>query len=436
MAMRRLSWPERLHWMYLPQAFLSGEFSERRLTIPGWDDLLLIDDPETAKRVNRMTGRGFLGGPGNEFLQLLFGPHSVFLVDGPQHRVGRAAILSVVNPQRLEVLSGAIGDQLATAVETAGRQGRLDAMAWSRSITATIIAALLFGESDKGRVHGLLSSLEDVSGFSANFIAYQRPFWRRTWYDPVGQVAAYLVRRVDRAVDRITVAQRSCNDFGLTLPAALEAAAGSHGLPGTFVRDNLVSALAAGIDTLGAAMSWMLYWLARITPEEYGRMQALDEAGDNGLAHSFILETLRICPPIDLLPRTIDPAYATECAAALQGALEAVPADRIATLLICPFTHRVHGAASHFEDPRSFRIDRFLSAQVDRSAFMAFGGGSHLCPGRSISPKILHMLLQVLLRRNLRFHFHPGRGFRPVRRNVSIWPGFRLAGRLEPIRPC
>jgi cytochrome P450 len=169
------------------------------------------------------------------------------------------------------------------------------------------------------------------------------------------------------------------------------------GLPDDAIRDELVTVVVAGHETVASALTWTLMLLAE-HPEAQRRLR--DEARAAGewtplrrreqlpWTSAVVDESLRMFPPGWVLSRR-----ATQ-ADSVGG--QAVPAGTLA--IISPWL--LHRSARSWPDPSEFRPARFLGklGTSARPDYVPFGLGSRLCIGRDFALVELTILLVELLR--------------------------------------
>ena len=169
------------------------------------------------------------------------------------------------------------------------------------------------------------------------------------------------------------------------------------GLPDDAIRDELVTMVVAGHETVASALTWTLMLLAE-HPEAQQRLR--DEAREAGgwtvlrlreqlpWTRAVVDESLRLFPPGWVLSRK-----ATQ-ADSVGG--QAVPAGTLA--IISPWL--LHRNADSWPDPSEFRPERFLGemATQARPDYVPFGLGPRLCIGRDFALVELTILLAELLR--------------------------------------
>ena len=210
--------------------------------------------------------------------------------------------------------------------------------------TLEVVGEVLFGADLTGSAHQLaeatLDGLEVVVKKSSPASA---PLWMPT---PNNRQLARAKQQLDEAVRELT-AQPAPDG---TLLRMLQ----THADPRT-LRDQVVTFLVAGHETVASALTWSLYLLAK-HPTDAPSSEVFDEA-------------LRIYPPAWLITRqALD--------ADVLGGVE-IPAG--ALIITSPYW--LHRHPSAYDNPGEFRPGRTLP----RTAYVPFGAGPRLCIGRGMS---------------------------------------------------
>lgn len=155
----------------------------------------------------------------------------------------------------------------------------------------------------------------------------------------------------------------------------------------SLLRNEVVFHLGASTETLAAAEGWTLYLLAG-HPDvlERLRREIADVAGQRWisfehvesltLTKQVVLEALRLYPPVYGVVR--------DCVRSVDlGRLEARAGD---TFLVS--IYGLHRSPRHWEEPETFRPDRFGSAgapAIGKHQYLPFGAGKHACIGRHLA---------------------------------------------------
>lgn len=175
------------------------------------------------------------------------------------------------------------------------------------------------------------------------------------------------------------------------------------------MRDELVTLLLAGHETTASTMSWAFYLLDQ-HPEAWERVRA--EAVDVFSAGpisaeavqrlrftgNVIQETLRLYPPVWLLPRIAEQADEI-------GGYQVSPG---ADVLISPYL--MHRSPDLWRDPLRFDPDRFDQQGTPgghRYAYIPFGAGPRFCIGNNLGMMEATLVLAAVAR-DLRLRKVPG----------------------------
>lgn len=280
------------------------------------------------------------------------------------------------------VVQPAFGADLAPQVEAATKAacdqiewtaGERDVDADILQMTLGIVGEVLFGADLTGDAAQLaqatLSGLEVVVRKSSPLSA---PLWMPT---PANRQLARAKAQLDAAVAQLT-AQPAPQD---TLLRYLQ-----DGADPQTVRDQVVTFLVAGHETVASALTWSLYLLAQ-HPTDAPSARVFDEA-------------LRLYPPAWLITRqSLGP-----------DTLAGVDIPAGALIITSPYW--LHRNAEVFADPERFDPSR----EMPRVGYVPFGAGPRLCIGRGMSliegPIILDCLRD-------RYRFAPSR---PVRMKPEV----------------
>lgn len=177
------------------------------------------------------------------------------------------------------------------------------------------------------------------------------------------------------------------------------------------VRDEVMTAMLAGHETMANALSWAFYLLSR-HPEQRARLEAELDSVLGGrvptvtdLPHlpyalQVFKETLRLYPPAYIISRRATRPVQLGPHQFERGHLFAVD--------IVGMQRR----SQYFENPDSFDPDRFSPARENlqpKGAYLPFGGGSRVCIGNHFALMEGQIALAHLAQ-HLRFDALPGAG--------------------------
>lgn len=320
--------------------------------------------------------------------------------DGDVWRSQRRVLQPAFHHSALEAIGGHVGE----ATERVARQWRelpngtvVDVDAFMMSAALEVVAASLMATDLTGRsseiAEATLEALDVVVARAR--VPLTPPGWVPT---PANRVLQRSVARLDAAVAEMVAARsgadRGDDMLGLLLSVQVD---DGRGLSVAQIRDQLVTFIVAGHETVASALGWAWGLLAH-HPEVADRVAAeADEvAGERPVAFSdyadlpftkaVVEETLRLYPPAWLITRRAEHDDVIDGTHVPSGAL----------IIMSPWL--LHRHPQLWEDPESFRPERFL-ADVPRFAHLPFGAGPRLCIGRDFSYVESVMMIAELARR-------------------------------------
>ena len=217
--------------------------------------------------------------------------------------------------------------------------------------------------------------------------------------------AAELVARLDRVLADIIHDRRRRggeDDLVSILLRERDLADGGDGgrLTDTEVRDEAMTLLLAGHETTANALAWALHLLAT-NPDAQEQLAAevaalpvdrpvrIDDVPSLVWTRAVLDETLRLVPP----------AWITTREVAVPTRLAGVDLPVGAQVLVSPLL--AHHDARWWDDPESFRPERWLDPAADRPkfAFVPFGGGARSCVGEHFARLEATIALAEIVRR-------------------------------------
>jgi cytochrome P450 len=392
--------------------------------VPG-PPALLLNDPATVRHVLQTSARNW----GKQTVQYaalarVTGP-GLLASSEPNWIEHRRLAAPAFHHQRLEV----VGDQVRAAADDAisglagdsyGTGALVDVAALTHRIGLDAVGRALFSADLSGHARQLLDATSQAAELvvRAGRAILPAPDWAPT---PLNVRLRATRRRLDLICAEIVTERRA---RGRRTPGA------THGddllgllldsdLADPEIRDELVTMVIAGHETVAAALAWTLMLLAE-HPAAQDRVRA-ELAGHPGpvpmLGHrerlpwtrAVVDEALRLFPPAWALSRR---AHAAD----VIGGRE-VPAGTLA--IVSPWL--LHRRSDSFPDPLAFRPERFLGDGGVRSGYLPFGQGPRLCIGREFALGEMVLVLSRLLT-SYRLEVPPG-WVRPVAQaQVAVHP--------------
>lgn len=340
----------------------------------------------------------------------------VLTATGAAHMERRLAIQPAFQRSALEPLGEAVLDRVDRRIATWRDGARVDAAAEMMSITRDVLLAALFGKrfrDDGGRV---AAAIEARRAHTACVFASLVPFRERIPTPVVLRFRAAM-RHLDGVISAAIAERRRSTDEGASdFLGALVRARGPDGapLPDRAVRDEALTLMTTGFETLGEGLSWTCHLLsrhpdadARLADEVRtvlgGRAPGAADIWRLPYAWMAVSESLRIFPPTWLFVR-----MATADDVLPSGARVAAGTK----VYLCQYVS--HRDPRHFPDPERFDPDRFSEAGLRRipaGAYFPFGMGPHTCLGQAFARMVS---VTTLARIAQRFRLEPATDAAPV----------------------
>ncbi len=221
-------------------------------------------------------------------------------------------------------------------------------------------------------VAAVITALDHVIARSRN--PFSPPIWVPI---PAHRAFKEAVRQLDAAVARLIADRRSGRPRADLLQMLLDAR-DEDGRPmePRLLRDELVTLIVAGHETVASALTWAWALLAQ-HPAAADRV-AVEAAAAPELdparlpfATAVFDEALRLYPPAWLITR-----QATE-----DDDLDGLRVPAGSLVIVSPYV--VQRRPELWPEPETFRPERFLGAPAPRFAYLPFGAGPRLCIGQA-----------------------------------------------------
>jgi len=172
-----------------------------------------------------------------------------------------------------------------------------------------------------------------------------------------------------------------------------------EGMSDQQLRDEVVTMFIAGHETTGVALTWLLHCLdenpecaAKLLEEEQevlnGRTPEVADTRMLRYSRMVIDETLRLYPPAWMIGR------------------QSLDDDQLGDFILPKDTnclipvYAIHRDARYWDDPTSFKPERFAEPDPNRPKFsyLPFGGGPRLCIGNNFALMEMQLIAPMILR--------------------------------------
>ena len=369
-------------------------------------------------------------------LEMLLGD-GLLISDGQTWRERRPLVADIVHKRRLPEFASTMEQAMSAAILRwlelpAGAEFELTAdMA---HLTAQVISRAVFGknlgaQAARQVIEGFNTYQKGVESFNLGYFLGADDGWPLRRSAPMRGAVA----RVHQVIDDVIETHLRGDGDAASIVSLLLARKGRDGvgdLDIAALRNEAATIFMAGHEGTANTLTWAFYlianapWAERRLVEEIdalcgARAVVMDDVQHLDWCRSVILETLRLYPPVPLLPR------------------QARAADRIADIeveagslvMIAPWL--LHRARDLWENPNHFQPQRFAhGAKYNPFAFIPFSVGPRICAGLNFGLDEAVLCLAALIQR-FRVTPRPGYKVEPVCR-LTLRPAGGLPVSVTP----
>lgn len=369
-------------------------------------------------------------------LEVLIGD-GLFISEGETWKKRRPLVADIVHKNRVPAFGRTMEEVALTFADgwkalPPGTEFELTAA--MAELTAEIISRTVFGsnlgsEAARRVIEGFTLYQKTIDNFNLGYFLG----WDEGWPVLHGPTKRRAVSMVHSVVEEVVNAHlKGGGDLGSMIDLLVKRQKRSPelGLDVTALRNEAATIFMAGHETTATTLTWAFYCLAhapwaveamlkeldRVCP---GRTPNIDDVEQLEWARAVIQETLRLYPPVPLLPRQAREA----------DKIGDIPVEKGGLVMIVPWL--MHRAADLWDRPNHFMPERFLGdAKVNPFVYFPFAVGPRLCAGLNFGLSEAILCLAILVRK---FEVIPRAGYvaEPVCR-LTLRPAGGLPVSVRP----
>jgi cytochrome P450 len=356
----------------------------------GFGTGVYVVDPDAIRQLFTGDQSDLRAGEANSFMEPVLGPHSVLVLDGPEHLRQRKLLLPPFQGSRVAGFREVIREVAEREIARWRPGARLVLRERMRSLTFEVICRAVFGVTDAERVERLRDALVAVIDSSPIFMisgAARIDFGRLS----PGGIFARRLRAADALLYEEIERRRAEPDLEerSDVLSLLACARDEQGMEMTAreLRDELFTMLGAGHETTATSLAFAFELLLR-NPSVLVRLRDELAAGeDDSYLDAVVKETLRLRPVIDAAERTLTTPR-TVAGWELPAGVKVYPGIAL-----------VHLREDLYPHPREFRPERFTEEGAESYSWLPFGGGIRRCVGAALAQAEMAEVLRVAVPR-------------------------------------
>lgn len=365
--------------------------------LTGFGTGVYVVDPDAIRELFTGDQSDLRAGEANSFLVPMLGPHSVLVLDGPEHLRQRKLLLPPFQGSRVLGFRDVIRDVAQREVASWRPGERLVLRQRMRALTFEVICRAVFGVTEPDRVERLRAALGAVIDSSPIYMALKAA---RADLGPLspGRRFARRLRAADALIYEEIARRRGEADLdertdvlSLLLRARDE---DGEAMTDPELRDELFTMLGAGHETTATGLSFAFELLLR-NPAVLAKLREEIAAGESDdYLDAVVKETLRLRPVVDAAERT------------LTRPRTVAGHDLPAGVKVYPGIALVHLREDLYPRASEFRPERFVDEGAESYSWLPFGGGIRRCIGAALAQAEMAEVLRVAV---------PAVELRPVR---------------------
>ena len=394
---------------------LSGKYGDLSYFAAGSQPVYILSHPDGVRHILQDQNRRYTKNTIQYNSLSTITGRGLLTSDGPFWLRQRRLIQPAFSRQRLlaldQIVVPATRDMLGRWREAAGQGRSVDVDGEMMRLTLEVVGKALFSidlRRDAGRLTGaVLTALDHIVYRARNVIV--PPGWVPT---PRNVRFRKALQFLDQAVYTM-ISERRCSGLlgddllGMLLQARDEQT--GQPMEDSQVRDEIMTMLIAGHETVASALTWTWYLLAQNPFEQQrlcvevsrvlgGREPCAGDLPALQYTGQIFSEALRLYPPAWVISRR----------AAEEDELLGYPVPVGSLIIISPYV--VHRREDFWELAVEFRPARFdpqQDAQRHRFAYIPFGGGPRLCVGSNFAAVEAQLILAMVAQK-CRLELLPG----------------------------
>jgi len=352
-------------------------------------DVIMIGEPQLAKRVLKGDPAVFRAGDTNGLFRPIVGSNSILLLDGDAHLHQRRILLPGMGAGHAAQFADQVREVTQARISGWRPGQKLRLQDEMEAISFASIMRVVFGEEPTGPYAELKQLIPEMMD------RCDSPFTLIPWFRR-GVAGTTPYARLMKVVDRIDgllfeiIEDRRADpmtQFREDTLSLLLRAEHENGMPlaDREIRDQVLTMIMAGYETTTSAGAWALERLLR-SPAQLKRLASEVDAGAReSYLDAVVKEALRIRPVVPVVARRL----------AEPGELDGWAIDGGTILMVSIYL--VHTDEDTYPDAQEFKPERFISGLPEGAAWIPFGGGVRRCLGASFAELELRVALTEIM---------------------------------------
>ncbi len=356
------------------------------IKVPLFGNMVVVTDPALAKQVFTASAEEL--GNIRPSLARIFGPGSVFALEGAEHRRRRKLLTPPFHGKAMMKYESIVEEETLREIASWPEGRPFETLEPMSRITLNVILRAIFGAGGT-QLETLRRIIPPWVTLGSRLAVLPTPTRDLGRWSPWRRLAAYR-REYDGVIDGLI--DQALSDPRLDertdILALLLRSTYEDGTPMSRgeIRDELLTLLAAGHETTASTLAWAFERISR-HPAVLDRLVAEAGTDDNEYRQATILEVQRNRTVIDFAGRHV---YAPT----VRLGKWVIPQGYSISVAL----GQVHNNVDEFPAPERFDPSRFIGDRPNVFAWIPFGGGTRRCVGAAFANMEMDVVLRTVLR--------------------------------------
>lgn len=355
------------------------------LKVPVYGHLVVVADPALVRPVFTASTDDLVNIQPN--LSRIFGPGSVFALDGADHRKRRKLLTPPFHGQSIKNYEKIIEEETLREIARWPEGSEFRSLEPMSRITLNVILRAVFG-ADGAELDELRRLMPGWVTLGSRLATLPRPPRQLGGRGPWGRLAEYH-REFETMIDNLIDKAESdpCFDERTDILALMLHSRYDDGsaISRSDMSDELLTLLGAGHETTASTLGWAFERLSR-HPNILAGLAEEADAGGGELRQATILEVQRARTVIDLAGRRV-------AAPIFELGEWRIPRGYSIVVSIT----QLHDDPDVFPQPERFDPYRFIGTKPPTFAWVPFGGGTRRCIGAAFANAEMDVVLRTVL---------------------------------------
>ncbi len=353
---------------------------------PVFGTMVVVTDPALSKQVFTASPEDL--GNIQPNLSRIFGPGSVFALEGTEHRRRRKLLTPPFHGKAMKNYEAIVEEESLREMASWPEGKEFETLEPMMRITLNIILRAIFG-ADGAELETLRRIIPPWVTLGSRLAVLPTASREHGRWNPWRRLADYR-REYNTVIDTLVEQAEGDPRFDerTDILALLLRSVYEDGTPmsRSEIADELLTLLAAGHETTASTLAWVFERISR-HPGVLNRLVAEADTEDNEYRQAVILETQRNRTVIDFAGRHV-------CAPTVQIGDWVIPQGYSISIAI----GQAHYNAEEFPHPERFDPERFVGDRPNVFAWIPFGGGTRRCVGAAFANMEMDVVLRTMLR--------------------------------------